>query len=51
MRKSVQKAMANQRKQVQADRPDMRPVNSQSKSARKLRKQVIEEDFGNVPIR
>jgi len=51
MRKSVQKALSNQRKQANPDRPDMRPINSQSKSARKLRKQVIEEDYGNVPIR
>lgn len=50
MRKSVQKAIANTRKQT-SERPDMRPVTSNSKIARKLRKQVIEEDFGHLPIR
>lgn len=51
MRKSVQKAIANTRKQSSPERLDMRPVTSQSKSARKLRKQTIEEDFGHLPIR
>ena len=51
MRKSVQKALAKQRQQSAQERLDMRPVRSQSKSARKLRKQVIEETFGDVPIR
>lgn len=32
-------------------RNDRRLLTSTSKSARKLRKDVIEEDFGNVPIR
>ena len=52
MRKSVQKALANQRNGAsKLDRSEKRALSSTSKAARKLRKQVIEDDFGNVPIR
>lgn len=52
MRKSLQKALANQRAGAQKlDRSEKRALSSTSKSARKLRKQVIEEDFGSLPIR
>lgn len=51
MRKSVQKALANQRAAAAKPSLDSRTMSSPSKSARKLRKQVIEEDMGHVPIR
>ncbi len=52
MRKSVQKALANQRAQARQAIAERRAVSpSASKGTRKLRKQIIEDDFGNLPIR
>lgn len=50
MRKSVAKAMANKRREMNPEDP--RTIDrSAGKKARKMRKQAIEQDFGNLPIR
>lgn len=54
MRKSVQKALANQRRQdgaMDGRTKDSKLLRSTDPSKRELRKQKIEEDYGNLPIR
>jgi hypothetical protein len=57
VRKSVQKAMANKRRQGSGEvthyegPPNTRLLRSDAKGTRKMRKQVIEDEWGHVPIR
>lgn len=57
MRKSVAKAMANKRKHGTGEvmhyesPPNTRLLRSDARGTRKMRKQIIEDEYGHVPIR